>query len=352
AWPFLLCTGVLAAVTISKYHLSRPFLLVVLCATVTEAFVSVQLPWRQYNNPVEIPNVYTQVEGPVLDLYPEVKILGRYSDHLIWFSTMGCFFQSSHGRAISDNCVATDPKKQHRKKISKWLIPVLMNGDTKTAKSTLERYGYTSVVVYPDLFTEGDRRRLLHAFYAIDSDPVISENAGMYAMLFRLAASPVQERTLPESERSVQWGTSVLVDAKNLEFDFFPGAGVTFKPHQLLVDGTSYPLERRRDSPSHFATIAGNFDGVSTLQVVSDDVLWEGRFASGASDEQLTVSEEEGFLAVTSVSAQSPASRDIPKWATRSWLFLSVLFGIFHVHRFWQRRWLFRAEKENRAVGL
>ena len=100
-----------------------------------------------------------------------------------------------------------------------------------------------------------------------------------------------------------------------------------------MINGSSYPLARRKDSPSHFVNIVADVNELSRVQVVSETTLWEGWFAPSVTHERLAVDEEKGFVALTSVSSQSPATREIPKWAARSWLFLLALFAVLNVHR-------------------
>ena len=104
-WGTLLCLGALAAWggTVLEARLGRGVRVLVLVALI-EPFAHVRAPFRQLAQPSTTPSVYRQVDGPVLDLFPD----GTTQPHELeqWFTRFACSYQRHHDNPIAEHCIA------------------------------------------------------------------------------------------------------------------------------------------------------------------------------------------------------------------------------------------------------
>ncbi|MDP6931338.1 MAG: hypothetical protein QGG40_00410, partial [Myxococcota bacterium] len=201
AWAWLLCGGVLAAccaTNLAQRVGPRARWLLVLAAV--DAFILVRLPHRQVSRLATVPSAYTESTGAVLDLLPEdVNPNGELG---AWMTGLSCYYQLRHDRPIADDCVRVTV--QNRRTLGRWLGRTLLAGEAQLAHRGLTQLGFTSVAFHPDLFTEGDRRRLQHGLALLDPDPVSSQDGGEVVAVYRV--HPMESGTGQETSP----GTSSL----------------------------------------------------------------------------------------------------------------------------------------------
>ena len=189
SWAWFLCGSVLAAVVAT--HLARRrsglarWLLV---AALVDAFVVVGLPVRQHTRLATAPSAYLQVDGPLLELLPEGQNPNGELDN--WFNATTCLYQTTHHRAISDDCVMVPIEENPRWVRSRWVVANLLSGNLDAVHARMVREGFGGLVLHPDLLFSGDRARLETALAAFDSSPARSTDGGEHVAIYRIGDPP------------------------------------------------------------------------------------------------------------------------------------------------------------------
>ncbi len=192
AWGWLVCAGIVAAW--AGTHLERRvgrFARVLLLAAVLEPFLMVRLPWRQAAPLHDTPDAYQDTEGPVLDLFPD----GSEPPVGIGFqfSRLACYYQNSHGQAISDDCIATRYDDNPSYVLNRWLISKLLEGQHEQAFTTLEQLGFAAVVIHADLFQPGDLLRIQDGLEASGRPLTARDGGGEWLQLLALQPEPASD---------------------------------------------------------------------------------------------------------------------------------------------------------------
>ena len=184
-WAFLLCAGALAALggTLLEARHGRMVRLLALLAVI-EPFAITWPGWSQTRQLSTTPAAYRAGTGPVIDLFPQDTDRGESLGVIL--SRMVCFYQTSHGRPIAEDCFEAPVREGPRLQIDPGLYETLLKGDTEKVKGNLTRLGFAGLAFHPDLFSDADRLWLIPRLSQIDATPTISNNGGERVMMYRL----------------------------------------------------------------------------------------------------------------------------------------------------------------------
>ena len=364
-WGTLLCAGALAAWggTMLETRLGRGARLLVLLALI-EPFVHIRTPLRQQTRLSTSPSVYSQVSGPVLDLFPE----GTTEPHELeqWFTRFTCANQRHHRNPIAEHCTATTTEANPRHRINRWLIARLLEGNLSEARQHLSGMGFVGIALHPDLFEAGDRSRLEDALASIDPSPLRSTDGGALVTLYRLpaadatdpaatfhslsddppAALGAKERRTAQDFVSLQ----IEVETPDIERDGVYMAvlrppGQTEQVISLYNDGR-YPT----DLPEDIAWVAHTMDPLpAELSLIlirrtaeAQSTLWAGPVQLHAARERLVFRMTSQTSAVPIAAAPAftspPVGRHSDTIALIGWSAIALLSGGFWLLHGWRRR--------------
>lgn len=182
-WTWLAAAAPLAARTVTelvdRHGLPAAGLLI---AAVLECVVAPGMPARLATVPAQVPSVYHQGSGPVLDLWPET--LGPDPAWDLRVTNTGCFYQSGHHRPIADLCLLAPGVVSPRVELGGWLTDTLFRGGVEAARARLDASGFTTVTWHPDLFRPADRAVLAAALERLDPYPEASTDGGDHVIAY------------------------------------------------------------------------------------------------------------------------------------------------------------------------
>lgn len=363
-WGTLLCMGALAAWggTALEARLGRGARLLVLLALI-EPFVHIRAPLRQQTRLSTSPSVYSQVDGPVLDLFPE----GTTEPHELeqWFTRFTCANQRHHHNPIAEHCTATTTEANPRHRLNRWLIARLLEGSLSEARQQLGDMGFVGVALHPDLFEAGDRSRIQDALAAVDPSPLRSTDGGALVALYRLPAqaaadpagvyhalSDAPPAALGAKERRTAHdfiSLQIEVETEEIERDgvylaVLRPPGQDEQVLSLFNDGR-YPT----DLPEDIAWVAHTMDPLPaefSLILIrrtpeAQSTLWSGPVQLHAARERLVFRMTSETSAVPIAAAPAftspPVGRHNDTIALLGWSGIAVLSGGFWLMR-WRRR--------------
>jgi hypothetical protein len=197
AWGFLACSGLVAALagTALEARVGRRARLLVLLALV-EPFMLVRLPFRQGSLDAAVPSAYAQAGGAVLELFPSEGSEGAGLEP--WMSATSCYYQTTHGHPIAEDCVDPDTSSGPRQRLGAWVQHQLLQGRGEAATAQLEAMGFAALAVHPDLLEPEDLAGMAPALAAMDPRPLTSHDGGELLRLYRIEAgtppNPAQAR--------------------------------------------------------------------------------------------------------------------------------------------------------------
>jgi hypothetical protein len=206
-WLWSLCGGVVAAKVATKLapQWGRAGWLL-LFVVVMEAFIRVGTPLRQVARYGGSSVLYTQAEGPVLELLPVAKDSGENMDR--WMANFSCMSQVKHGQALTEDCVQTRPR-QVRQTLNLWLQDRLLTGRMDDVNLRLQSMGVRGVSIRPDLFDSTDRAALVQGLAVLDPRPLRDKSDGASTQLYTLNPASVDDPkaaytalNIPDSPRS------------------------------------------------------------------------------------------------------------------------------------------------------
>ena len=309
-WGGLLCLAGLAALAASELERrSGTVVRLLLVLAVIEPFLIIRLPQRQLTRRSFVSTAYAEAPGPVLDLYPEGAAPPEL-DHL--FTRLACFAQTRHGQAIADDCLSVDIQANPRYRIGQWVLARAMEGDGTRVAEVLGAAGFGAIAVHADLFSAGDRARLLAGLDAVDPEPVVRTDGGERLVLLRLDPAAEPRDPTPELDETpparlrtaplVEGADSLRVEVQGVDaLGVEPGEpGYAFR----IWDGDAIDrtLELRDDGlapgdmPDDAAWIArwdSPLPPMLLAELIRRDgeestVLWGGPIHLGAADERLS----------------------------------------------------------------
>ncbi len=176
-WGWMLCGSVLAAWTATRLseRLGRRAWIIGGLA-LAEVFFVHGMPERQRSQLAQVPSVYDEAEGAVIDLYPEAP--AREYELNAWFAAWACYYQTGHGRAIADDCVGTHSMRNPRIDKERQLIAALLADDAASVRRLARGWGYETLALHADLYPQGDRDRLMAVLAQLDPAPKVSLDGG------------------------------------------------------------------------------------------------------------------------------------------------------------------------------
>lgn len=154
--------GAVAALSASALgRRSRWALLLLLPLALLDIFRATGMPGRTARIPFEVPTAYRAIpqRGALLPLV--LALNGTARTHETYLTTLDCAFQHVHRRPLVSRCLGGVHRGGPRWEIGSWLRSALMGKqDQRQIRSTLACLGVGSVVLRPDLFLAGDRKRI------------------------------------------------------------------------------------------------------------------------------------------------------------------------------------------------
>ncbi len=152
-YAFVLCSGALAALALTHLVERKAWTGVFLLTALAEAFLVIGLPLRQGYQPVDLPAVYNQGTGPVLDLHPEHP--WHDARGLLWATNTDCFYARLHHRPIADHCLFVPGEQSPRLALSRDVLEsALLGGGLEQPE------GFEQLVLHADEFHPADLARL------------------------------------------------------------------------------------------------------------------------------------------------------------------------------------------------
>ncbi len=198
-WTWALCGGVIASLALTQLAVGRRWLAsLVVLASLVHAFVAVRPQVRQQTHLAQAPSAYSQVDGPILDLFPEGSDLAREEE--MWFSALACAYQVEHGRPLAENCVSTVPQDNPRNVMGRVVRAQLLAGEVVFIREMLSSIGFAAIAFHVDLFSRGDAQRIgvaLHQF----GDPIADTTDGGEHILLFPVPSNTESQDLFQSQR-------------------------------------------------------------------------------------------------------------------------------------------------------
>ena len=354
-WGTLLCLGALAAWggTVLEARLGRGVRVLVLVALI-EPFAHVRAPFRQLAQPSTTPSVYRQVDGPVLDLFPD----GTTQPHELeqWFTRFACSYQRHHDNPIAEHCIATTSAANPRHLLDRWLMARLLEGKSDEVGRMLARMGFVGIALHPDLFETGDRVRISEGLTRIDPEPLYSTDGGELVVMYRLPSSfttdPAAIFTALKDPTPVLLGIasrdatttptlSLQVELETLEIQLEGSYIAVIRPPnwpeiivELSNDGRS-----STDLPGDIAWVGHSFESMPSqfsLMLVrrgreAQEVLWSGPVQLHAQRERLAFRMQEDGTARPVITAPAftspPVGRSNDPIAAVGWIMMVLLGG-------------------------
>lgn len=192
AWGWLLCAGVVAAWAGSRLEArAGRFTRILVVLALLEPFLMVRLPFRQAAPQHALPEAYRQLDGPILDLFPDGSEPPVGIDYL--FTRLACYYQNEHGQPIADDCIATRYDDNPRYVLNRWFMAQMLAGDVDRAFERLEAMGFAYLVVHADLFQPGDLLRLRDGLLASGKERWSSEGGGEWLEVVELDPEPAAD---------------------------------------------------------------------------------------------------------------------------------------------------------------
>ncbi len=184
-WGVGLCVGVVAALVGTRLEArvgrrSWPLL----GAALVDAFVVCGMPARQGSVVLGTPAAYGHATGPVLELLTDQPGYAYELD--AWSQAWACVAQAGHGRAIAQDCVATNQDQEPGRRRSRAVVDHLLRGDAAGARALLDADGFAAVALRPDLFDPRDLGRMAPALAVLDPAPARSTDAGALVEVYDL----------------------------------------------------------------------------------------------------------------------------------------------------------------------
>lgn len=313
SWPFLLCIGVLASLSVSKIRYAH--IIITLC--ILEAFVSNQLETRQQHIPYELPDVYHTTSGASLELYPITPSGTQHSDLPMWFSAYSCFFQTMHAQPIAENCVSTISGAHARVSIAKNFTQQLLAGASSQAWDALKENQFSHIMLYPDLYTHGDYRRLSHALRGYPK-----EASTQIWYMERYANTSQIDFT---QQHTPTWGTEVLGIAHTTTFRISSPNPLS----HLTINGTKHVLQKEPITDLYRAQCVQKISTKANVIVFDskDNNVWEGSFFPAVSKESLYLDTRSGWLLASPYTTSNPINKEVGTQSKWIWLMLLVCGG-------------------------
>jgi hypothetical protein len=207
SWVIFTCIGVLAAkvaMRISEGNRILTWALILLA--ILDGVVLTRLPFRQLTHSMEVPTALMQSEGPLLTLLP---LDAKDNEPNLRWTSLNCLFQIQHQQPIAENCVDVNVNQQSVYELSTFILNSALQGKIEVMQNSLRSAGFRNVVLYPDLFGNGDRLRLQRVLLSLDSTPLESKDGGLWTQVYRISNKQqenvsIQLSTLPETN---EWGS-------------------------------------------------------------------------------------------------------------------------------------------------
>ena len=313
SWPFLMCIGILASLTASKIkHLHLLLSLIII-----EALVSTQLPSRQETVQYPLPDVYKQIQEASLELYPTTPSGKQHSDLPMWFSAYSCFFQTQHNNPIAENCVSTIPNAHTRIPLSQNFVQQLISGNSNNAWNILEQHQFSSILLYPDLYTPGDYKRLVHTLQGSDTQ------ASTQIWYMERYAPPNNDVKVQAD--SISWGSTVLGTTQTTLFRISSPTPLS----HLTINGERHSIQKEAVTELYRAQCIQTLTSKSTIEVFNknNDIIWSGSFYPAVSNESLYIDVQTGWQLASSYTARNPMNKEVGIQARSVWI-LILSFGV------------------------
>ena len=315
SWPFVLCVGVLASLTLSK---SRIVLVIIAFSTV-EVFASNRLSTRQKQTLFELPTVYNNTLGASLELYPLTPSGKQHSDIPMWLSAYSCFFQTMHRQPIGENCVSTIPNSHSRIQTSQDFAQLLLSGHTTQAWKLLNEQQFSHVLLYPDLYTQGDYKRLSHA---LTKFPKTSSKQIWY--MERYETSKVEERSELPSKDS--WGQDILGKTETTFIRISSDSPVSY----LTLNDQKHEVQKEPVTDLYKAQCKQILTEKAEVILYGsgNKPIWNGSFFPTVSTESLFIDTKKGWQLASPYTPSNPINKEVGEKTKHVWLMI-LLCSVF-----------------------
>ena len=314
SWPFLLCIGVLSSLAASKIR--YVYIIIVLC--VAEIFLSSQLQTRQQQIPYTIPDVYNKVHGVSLELYPITPSGQQHSDLPMWFSAYSCFFQTQHHQPIAENCISTISNSHNRIPISNNFVQHILAGNALQAWTILKENQFSHIMLYPDLYTSGDYKRLS---YALRHD---TKNESKQVWYMERYTHSFQDKTLQENN-SLTWGEKVLGTAKTTTFTISSPTDVS----HMTINGQKHVIQKEPVTGLYRSLCTQEINTKAEVIIFDskNNPLWSGSFFPAVSNEYLYINTLSGWILASPYTASNPINQEVGTQSKWIWFMLLLCGG-------------------------
>ena len=314
AWPFLLCIGVLASLAASRIRFPR--ILIALC--ILEVFISNQLETRQQQISLTLPKVYNNTDGASLELYPITASGKQHSDLPMWFSAYSCFFQTMHEQPISENCVSTISDSHTRIQIAQSVVQNLLRGAHSQAWDTLEENQFSHLMVYPDLYTLGDYKRLS---YALGKHAKEESNQVWYMQRYTNTNAKNTSKTLSPNT----WGEKVLGVTKTTTLRI----STLSNPSYLTINGQKHVIQKEPVTDLYRAQCQQQLNTEAKVIIFdsNDTPIWNGSFFPAVPKESLYLDTQSGWQLASPYTTSNPINQEVGTQTKWIWLMLLACGG-------------------------
>ena len=198
--------------------------------------------------------------------------------------------------------------------------------------AVLQHKQFSSLVLFPDLYTDGDARRLEHALASLDRRH--SNNGGLYAEAYLVP--PIRNgNSQPQRALSKRkWGSKALASMQTLQLRIK-------SPHSLAYMRLNQEKHRLRQEPItdlYTTRIVQSLDseGIVTLYDSNDIEIWRGIFYPAVAQESLYLNTDDGWQLAAPYSGHQPINKEVGQTSKWIWLWLLlVMVGVEYArHRY------------------
>mgnify|MGYP001192178327 CR=1 FL=1 len=315
SWPFLLCIGILASLAASKIR----YLPIILALCVAEIFLSNQLDTRQQQIPYTLPKVYDNTSGASLEIFPITPSGKQHSDLPMWFSAYSCFFQTEHHQPIAENCISTISKAHNRIPLANDIVQNLLSGDSFQAWETLKKNQFAHIMIYPDLYTSGDYKRLAYAL----RNHTKEESTQIWYMERYTDSS--QQKTVQKNSPNT-WGEKVLETADTITFRISSPIPLS----HLTINKQKHVIQKEPVTGLYRSQCTQTINTKAEVIIFDsqNNSVWNGYFFPAASQESLYIDIPSGWLLASPYTTSNPINKEVGTQSKWIWCIL-LIFGGF-----------------------
>lgn len=320
SWPFLLFIGVLASLTASKIR----YVHVIIIWCVAEIFLSNQYQTRQQEVPYTLPDVYQNTNGASLELYPITPSGNQHSDLPMWYSAYSCFFQTMHHQPIAENCVSTISSSHTRVPVAKEFIQKLLSGSPFEAWEGVKENQFTHIVLYPDLYTLGDYKRLSYAL----RNHTKEESRQVWYM--ERYAIPLQKEIV-QNHTPNTWGEKVLGTTESTTFRISASIPLSY----LTINGQKHVIQKEPVTDLYRALCTQKIKTKAEIIVFDSDnsPVWKGSFFPATSNEFLYIDIQSGWQLASPYTTSNPINKEVGNKSKWIWIMLLIGGGLVYCIR-------------------